>query len=243
MRSSSSSRTRAGFGAASQTLLEIVNRDTTGFERRIFKDESVKIGIHGDTPDLQLGQSGLHPGNALSTIRAGRDDLGDQRVVVRRYVRAGHNVAVDADAGTAGAVPEREPPRRRLAAESVLGVDAAFDGVAAADHVGLAQRQLLAPGDADLLTHDVKTGGLLRHRMLDLDACVHLDKGEDAVLVEELKGADAAIADGAAGGRAAFAQRGNFGGGDARRRRLLDDLLVAALHAPLSLPHPPPLAL
>jgi hypothetical protein len=81
----------AGLGAASQTLLEIVDRDTAGLEGRIFQNESVKIGIHGDVLDPLLGQSGLHPGDALSTIRAGGHDLGDQRVVVRRYVRLGRH--------------------------------------------------------------------------------------------------------------------------------------------------------
>jgi hypothetical protein len=41
----------AGLGAASQTLLEIVDRDTAGLEGRIFQNESVKIGIHGDVLD------------------------------------------------------------------------------------------------------------------------------------------------------------------------------------------------
>jgi hypothetical protein len=92
MRSSSWSSLRAGLGAASQTLLEIVDRDTAGLEGRIFQNESVKIGIHGDVLDPLLGQSGLHPGDTLSTIRAGGHDLGDQRIVVRRYVRPGHDV-------------------------------------------------------------------------------------------------------------------------------------------------------
>jgi hypothetical protein len=87
MRSSSWSSLRAGLGAASQTLLEIVDRDTAGLEGRIFQNESVKIGIHGDVLDPLLGQSGLHPGDTLSTIRAGGHDLGDRRIVVRRYVR------------------------------------------------------------------------------------------------------------------------------------------------------------
>jgi hypothetical protein len=88
-----------GLGAASQTLLEIVDRDTAGLEGRIFQNESVKIGIHGDVLDPLLGQSGLHPGDALSTIRAGGHDLGDRRVVVRRYVRPGHHVAFGARGG------------------------------------------------------------------------------------------------------------------------------------------------
>ena len=50
-----------------------------------------------------------------------------------------------------------------------------------------------AVGDADLLEDEVDVGDHLGHRMLDLDAGVHLDEVELAVLVEELDGADAEI--------------------------------------------------
>ena len=53
----------------------------------------------------------------------------------------------------------------------------------------------LAGGDADLLAHQVDAGDHLGHRMLDLQARVHLDEVELAVLVEELDGADAAVAE------------------------------------------------
>ena len=57
----------------------------------------------------------------------------------------------------------------------------------------LRERQVAAGGDADLLEHEVDVGDHLGHRMLDLDAGVHLDEIELAVLVEELDGADAEI--------------------------------------------------
>ncbi len=53
--------------------------------------------------------------------------------------------------------------------------------------------QFLAGGDADLLEDQVDVGDHLGHRMLDLDARVHLDEIELAVLVEEFDGADAEI--------------------------------------------------
>ena len=43
--------------------------------------------------------------------------------------------------------------------------------------------------------HEVDAGDHLGHRMLDLEAGVHLDEVELAVLVEELDRAGAAIAD------------------------------------------------
>ena len=73
----------------------------------------------------------------------------------------------------------------------VLGVDAALDRVAALDDVALAERQLLAGGDADLLLDDVDAGDELGDRVLDLHPRVHLDEVELVVLVEELEGAGA----------------------------------------------------
>ena len=71
--------------------------------------------------------------------------------------------------------------------------------------------------------------------MLDLDAGVHLDEVELAVLVEELERAGAAVADRAAGLDAALAHDAPLARGDAGRRRFLDHLLVAALHGAVAL--------
>jgi hypothetical protein len=96
-------------------------------------------------------------------------------------------------------------PGRGRELERILGVDAAFDGVAAELDVALAEPELLAGGDADLRLHDVDAGDQLGHRVLDLHPRVHLDEVELAVLVEEFEGAGAAVADLAAGFGAAFA--------------------------------------
>src|SRR3712207_8614617 len=48
-------------------------------------------------------------------------------------------------------------------------------------------------GDADLLVHEVDAGDHLGHRMLHLDAGVHLDEVELAVLVQELDRAGAGV--------------------------------------------------
>jgi hypothetical protein len=50
-----------------------------------------------------------------------------------------------------------------------------------------------AGGDADLLAHQVDAGHRLGDRMLDLQAGVHLDEVELAVLEQELHRAGAAI--------------------------------------------------
>ena len=63
-------------------------------------------------------------------------------------------------------------------------------------------------GDQQLLAHQVDAGDQFGHRMLDLDARVHLDEVEAAVLVQELEGAGAAVADAHAGVDADLADRG-----------------------------------
>jgi hypothetical protein len=92
-------------------------------------------------------------------------------------------------------VPVGDLAGRGREGERVFGVDAAFDRVAAELDVALAEPQLLAGGDADLLLHDVDAGDQLGDRVLDLHPRVHLDEVELAVLVEELEGAGAAVAD------------------------------------------------
>src|SRR5690606_16542316 len=94
----------------------------------------------------------------------------------------------------------------------------------------LPQRQLVAGGDAELLADQVHPGDHLGDRVLDLDAGVHLDEVEAAVLVQELEGAGAAVADADAGLGADLADLRALLGRDARRGRFLHDLLVAALH-------------
>ncbi len=59
----------------------------------------------------------------------------------------------------------------------------------------LRQREIGAGADADLLENEVDIGDHLGHRMLDLDARIHLDEVELAFLVQELDRADAEILD------------------------------------------------
>ncbi len=93
--------------------------------------------------------------------------------------------------------------------------------------LGVAER--LAGGDADLLADDVDAGDHLRHRVLDLQAGVHLDEGELAVLVQELERAGVAVAELGEPGGDRGAQRVPLGRGERGGAGLLQQLLVAAL--------------
>jgi hypothetical protein len=74
--------------------------------------------------------------------------------------------------------------------------------------------------------------------MLDLQARVHLDEMKGALLVQKLERADAAIAEPPARLGAARADLRDQVPIDARRRRLLDDLLVAALQRAVAVAEP-----
>ena len=65
----------------------------------------------------------------------------------------------------------------------ILGVDADLDGVAAEARCRPGEAQRLAAGDAQHLAHEIDAGDHLGHRMLDLDAGVHLDEIELAGVV------------------------------------------------------------
>src|SRR3546814_19205571 len=60
--------------------------------------------------------------------------------------------------------------------------------------VFLFDRQPRAARDADLFADEVEAGDHLGHRMLDLDASVHLDDEKLAIFPQELDRARAAIA-------------------------------------------------
>ena len=94
---------------------------------------------------------------------------------------------------------------------------------------------LFAGAHPDHLAHEVDAVTLLGDRVLDLQACVHLQEVERAARVEELDGAGADVADllgEVAGGLAhLLAQLRSQHGA----RRLLDQLLVTTLHRALAL--------
>src|SRR5690606_31467986 len=101
----------------------------------------------------------------------------------------------------------------------------------------LAAEERKALRDEDLGADEVDAGDALGHRVLDLDARVHLDEEPVAAVhvVEELHGARVVVADAPGerdGGVAEVLADGRVeldGGRD------LDDLLIAALHGAVAL--------
>src|ERR1700761_4462644 len=117
----------------------------------------------------------------------------------------------------------------------IFGIDAALDRVAIDLDVFLANRQLLARGNQQLLAYQVDAGDQFGHRMLHLDTGVHLDEVEAAIFEQEFEGAGAAIADAQAGIDADLANlRAQFRS-DTGRWSFFDHFLVASLHRTVAL--------
>ena len=100
----------------------------------------------------------------------------------------------------------------------------------------LRERQRLARRDPDLLLHEVDAGHELGHRVLDLDPRVHLHEVEVEVLVDqELDRPGVHVVAGLREPDRGVAHPAPEVGRHDRRRRLLDELLVAALHRAVAL--------
>ncbi len=119
----------------------------------------------------------------------------------------------------------------------VLRVDPAFQRYSARHHVLLPEGQRAAGGHSQLLGDNVDAGGHLGDRMFHLDPGIHLDEVKISLVVDqkfERTGADIA-----AGASTADGCRANVLGQPRRQpggRRLLDQLLPAALHRTVPLP-------
>src|SRR4029079_13798046 len=125
--------------------------------------------------------------------------------------------------------------RGQEAACRILRVDADLDRVAA-PRSSTRGVEPLPRRDSDLLAHDVDSGDELGHRMLHLETGVHFDEEEDTIHPnEELERPGVAIADGLARARNRRLHSLSRRRIERRRRRLLDELLVAALDRTLAL--------
>ncbi len=176
--------------------------------------------------------------------RAVDDELADQAVVVGRDPVAVVERGVDADAEAAGRVVLRDAAGGGGEARQFLGVEAHLDGVAVDLEVLLPELHGEPGGHADLFTDEVDAEDAFGHRVFDLQAGVHLDEVELAVLVEELDGPRADVVDGGDGVRADLADAGAGGGVDRGAGGFLEHLLVAALEraVPFAQMHRIPLA-
>ena len=112
--------------------------------------------------------------------------FGQERIVVwrNRVVLIDGAVDADPDAARRQICRDRSGARHEIVS-GVLGIDAALNGMALQRDILLSNLQWLAGGDGDLIAHDIDGRDLLRHRMFDLEARIHFDEIEMALLIQE----------------------------------------------------------
>ena len=125
----------------------------------------------------------------------------------------------------------RQPPDGgKEIAVGVFGIKTAFHRPAVDLEIGLGKGQFFTIGHADHLLHQIDAGDRLGHRMLDLKAGVHFQEIEVPVAIDdELHRPGRAVAHGVGKRAGLFAHRLAGSLVKEGRRRLFDDLLVAAL--------------
>jgi len=196
-------------------------------------------------PDLVEGPS--HPHDRLVPIVPVHDQLPQKESYVDGTTYPGRSPVSTRTPNPRGDAGLDRPGERKEGLR-VLRVDANLDRMAAQRTSFCALAQLLAVRDPDLLAHDVDASHHLRHRMLDLDPRVHLEKMELSVgHVQELDGPDAVRTSRRRPRRSPPSTSGSGHGPGGRGGRFLDQLLVAALdgavavpevdHVPVTVPH------
>ena len=213
-------------------------------ERRMLQDVRDERDVGLDAADMLLadGAQRLAAQTGKGLVMAG--DLDQQRIVIRRNLRADIGAAaVHAHAVAAGRTVSRDlADIRQEVIARVLGRDAALERVAARGHVRLLAdadllvKQRIALGNQNLRTHQINAGQLLGDRVLDLNARVHLNKVVVAGLVhQKLDRARGHIAHMPRDFDCVRIQAGPQLLGYAPRGRKLDHLLVAALERAVAL--------
>ena len=118
----------------------------------------------------------LHPADGFRAVTPLNDQLGDQRIVVRRDDSIGISGGVHAHSGSARRLKGRNASRRRHERVGVLRIDAAFNRVSRREDGPGSIFHFFARGDANLRLDQVHAGHQLSHRMLHLDARIHLNE-------------------------------------------------------------------
>src|SRR5215203_1995913 len=184
--------------------------------------------FHASDGELVEGpQTPAYGGLAVTGVH---DELRQEGVVVRGHHIASVEVRVDSDARPAWWIIDLDKPGLgQEVAAGVLGVDPELYRVPVGREGTLRDLQTLARDHLQLFGNDVDAGDHLSHGMFDLEAGVHLDKVEFSVRVDELYGPGTLVTQGADQIGRGHQETLSYVPWQAWGRRLLDELLVAAL--------------
>ena len=191
-----------------------------------------KVGLWPD--DDRAAQRILEPVERRFPRSTVGDELGDHRIVVGRDAVARLDPGIDPHA--LGKFQRANKARRgEKAAFRIFGAKPRLDCPAARGNFLLPEGQRLAGGDTQLPLDEIKVQDRLGDRVLDLQPRVHLEEIEtiEAESVrridDELDGAGADVADGLGRLHCGGAHRVARLLGQAGRKTLFDDFLVAPL--------------
>ncbi len=211
-------------------LFQIFRIEPVFDEVGIAHHTSVEVNDGLDAAHFELVHGAPHLFDGAVAVFGPDDHLADHRVVVLGNDVARMGVAVDTHILAAGGDPFADLARARHEVHRVLGRDAALDGVALEPHVALIEKGVPL-GDADHPFDDVDAADHLADAVLHLQAGVHLHEVEVFVLVhEKLEGSRTLVPDVLRRLDRRFVKPGAGLVVEEHRRRLFDQLLVAALH-------------
>src|SRR6266849_5953058 len=182
-------------------------------------------------------QGARHARHGLFTVLAMGHQLSDEGIIVGWYYTFSIGSGVYTHPGSTGSMEGDDLARRRGKRLRVLGVDAALDSMAALLDITLQYTfQAFAHGDQNLAFHQVDAGHHLSDRVLHLNARIHLNEVQIALLIhQELDRTRVDVSNPSEGAAKRLANGFSHVRGDLHGRRLLQQLLVPPLDAAFAL--------
>ena len=155
-------------------------------------------GIVVYTPStMNISKRSRHARDRFFAVFPTHDQLRNQRIVIGRDHAFRVGGRVDPHAGATRRMKRRNLTCRRRELLRMLGIDPAFDGMAAVhDRPVKHVLQPLARGQENLAFHQINIRHHFRDRMLHLNSRIHLDEVEPPVCVhQKLDGSGVHVAD------------------------------------------------
>ena len=128
------------------------------------------------TFDHKSIQRALHSHNGFGPVVSMRDEFGDKRIVIGRNYGVRITSGIDANSRPAGNAECRDLTGRGRKSIRVFRIDPAFDGVPSKFDGREHFFEPFAGSHSNLRFHQIYSGHHLRHRMLHLNARIHLNE-------------------------------------------------------------------
>src|SRR5271156_5623682 len=196
-----------------------------------------KSRVRFDTARVKLFERLLQAGDSFRAIRTPRNQFSEHRVVLIRHGPAAIHAVIEAYPRACRRAPlENFSGRWEEIVVGILGINTAFNGMAAQRDVLLRERKWFTASNSNLKFHDVQRSNQFGHRMLDLEPRVHFEEIKAAVRIhQELDGSRVRIPAGLRELHGGIAHRAPQFGRHNRRRRFFDYFLIPALHRTFAL--------